>query len=138
MAKEIVLSFTDPLAFKWDGTNSINLARAGGDLTSSRFRNTAFSGLASNAAAELLIRQQLQGKRNRREVRVDLTWLEESLVSSTVSGPASLTAYLVVNSAPAYYAEAASTLEVGLISGLCQLLTASTNANAVKLANGEL
>lgn len=118
------MALADPQAFTVGTAQSA--PRTGQGLDSGTFRTT-------DRAFELSV-NQVYGKRIRREVRLDQTKIVADPLFAAQNQKVSASVYLVVN----HPEQGFSVSELkDLVTGLLGNLTASTNANLVKVLGGE-
>lgn len=119
------MAFADPITIN-DGT-ARTLARTGFTANGGSFRSA--DGLYNVTVSHSY------GKRNRTVARLDVTKVAADPLLAGVNVQASMSAYLVIDAPVTGFSSAEQVSEA---AALCTWLTASTNAQLVKLVGGEV
>lgn len=119
------MAFNDPQSIN-PGGGAVSLPRVGSGIGVGAF--------TSNDGALTLKISNAYGKRTRRTARLDVSKIASDPLNPQQNKPVSASVYVVVDVPPQGFT---STEVVSLLAGLSAWLTASTNANAVRLAGGE-
>lgn len=120
------MAFTDPQSVTIAGTAS-SLPRISSTGSSSRYAN-------ADESIVLTISHSGTAKRKRRLVRLDVTKITSDPYVPAQNTRVSNSVYLVIDQPLAGFTPAD---EVAQVAALASWLTASTNANATKVAGGE-
>lgn len=119
------MAFSDPQSIN-PGSGAVSLPRTGSGLDTGKF--TSSDGLLNFRVSHQF------GKRTRRTARLDVSKIVTDPLNPSQNRPVSGSVYVVVDVPPQGFT---ADEQVKLLAGLSSWLTASTNANAIKLAGGE-
>ena len=121
------MAFPDPITFVADG-DSISLPRTGFDGSTGTFLNED-----GDVALKVSFTHS-EGKRKRHTMRVDILLVTPDALNPSINVPISASVYLTVDVPRTGIPNADM---VHYVQGICDFLTASTNANTVKLLSGQ-
>lgn len=120
------MAFADPQSMTVVGSSATSLPRTASGVNSGAFQN-------SDGTQKLSV-SHTYGKRTRRVVRVDLSKIAADPFVAGQNNTVSMSAYVVIDIPKQGYTVAEQTTAV---AGLASYLTASTNAQLIKLLGGE-
>lgn len=124
------MAFADPQSVTYDGT-ALSLPRVSSGINSGRFYVTGTGG--SDFSLEL---SHQYGKRTRRLARLNVGLVNANPFATGVSSYESTSVYLVVDT-PATSGIVDPAVAVKSVKALTAWLTASTDANSLKLVQGQ-